>query len=305
MSKRGFTLIELLVVIAIIAVLVGLLLPAVQKVREAAARAQCQNNLKQMALALTNYEVAVGRYPASGTTTPYKHGFVALMLPWVEQGNVAAIYDLNANWYDPVNEAARLAPVKSFVCPSVGRDRLAEAVVEGVPGSPFRGGAWDYTNIAVVAQPLLLQLGYADPPSVWRGVMSSQGSTFGQISDGLSNTILLTEDGARPEFYARGKRRADLTPPAPFAAGGPGVALGGVWADHQKAFGLDGAGIDSLDGPGPCGVNCHNSFEIYSLHTGGANAAMADGSVRFLNQGIAIRPLAALCTRGAGDIAAE
>ena len=226
------------------------------------------------------------------------------MLPYIEQGNVRANYDLTANWYDPVNEAARLAPIKVFVCPAVGSSRISSAVVEGVPGSPFRGGAWDYTNVAVVAQPLLTQLGYADPPAVWRGVMSSQGSTFAQITDGLSNTILLTEDAARPEFWVRGRLRQD-TPPAPFDAGGPGVALGGVWADHQKSFGLDGVAADGVTSPGPCGVNCHNSFEIYAPHTGGANAALADGSVRFLSDGIAIRALAALCTRGAGDLAAE
>src|SRR6476469_5085748 len=97
--RRAFTLIELLVVIAIIAVLLGLLLPAVQKVREAAARMSCSNNLKQIALACTNYEVRTGRYPPSNTFGPY-NGWPVLILPDLEQENVSKIYVPSANWSD-------------------------------------------------------------------------------------------------------------------------------------------------------------------------------------------------------------
>jgi prepilin-type N-terminal cleavage/methylation domain-containing protein/prepilin-type processing-associated H-X9-DG protein len=304
--RSAFTLIELLVVIAIIAVLIGLLLPAVQKVREAAARMSCMNNLKQIALACANYEVRNNKYPPSNTTSPPWHGWPALVLPDLEQENVRNVYVMTANWYDPANAAARNARVKTFLCPSANDGRVGQSAVPGVAGSPFSGAAWDYTNVSVVAQPLLAYLNYPDPGSygtVWRGVMSSQGSTVSQITDGLSNTVLVTEDANRPEYWVKGKRVTDRTPP--FGGDGPGVATGGVWADHQKGFGIEGTTPDGNTLIGECAINCNNAYEIYAFHPGGANAAMADGSVRFLRESISIRTLAALCTRAGGEVVAE
>jgi prepilin-type N-terminal cleavage/methylation domain-containing protein/prepilin-type processing-associated H-X9-DG protein len=304
--RSAFTLIELLVVIAIIAVLIGLLLPAVQKVREAAARASCQNNLKQIALACHNYEGRHQMFPRSNTTAPPWHGWPALVLPDLEQENVRNIYVLTANWYDPPNETARTAQVKTFLCPSANSGRVGQSAVAGAAGSPFAGAAWDYTNVSVVAQPLLAYLNYPDPasyPTVWRGVMSSTGSTVGQITDGLSNTVLMTEDANRPEYWVKGKRVTDREPP--FGGAGPGVATGGVWADHQKGFGIEGTSPDGHTLIGECAINCNNAYEVYSFHPGGANAAMADGSVRFLRESISIRTLAALSTRAGGEVIGE
>jgi prepilin-type N-terminal cleavage/methylation domain-containing protein/prepilin-type processing-associated H-X9-DG protein len=305
--RTAFTLIELLVVIAIIAVLIGLLLPAVQKVREAAARASCQNNLKQIALALHNYEGRHGMFPRSNTIAPPWHGWPALVLPDLEQENVRHIYVLTANWYDPANEAARTAAVKTFLCPSANGGRVGGSAVPGVPGSPFAGAAWDYTNVSVVALPLLEYLGYPDPgsyPSIWRGVMSSTGSTVAQITDGLSNTLLVTEDANRPEYWVKGRRVTDRFPP--FGGGDtPGTVTGGLWADHQKGFGIEGTSPDGHALIGECAINCSNAYEVYAFHPGGANAAMADGSVRFLRETISIRTLAALTTRAGGEVVGE
>jgi len=300
---RGFTLIELLVVIAIIAVLIGLLLPAVQKVREAAARMSCQNNLKQIALACVNYEVAFQKFPPSNTTSPPWHGWAALVLPQLEQENVRTIYALGANWYDPANAAARASPVKTFLCPSANGGRAGQSAVPGTPGSPFAGAAWDYTNVSVVAVTLLAYLNYPDPagyPSVWRGVMSSQGSAVAQVTDGLSNTILVTEDANRPEYWVKGKRVSAATPP--FGGDGPGVVTGGVWADHQKGFGIEGTSPDGTTAVGECAINCTNAYEVYAFHPGGANAALADGSVRFLRESLPVRTLAALSTRAGNEV---
>src|SRR5262249_32044389 len=127
-SRRAFTLIELLVVIAIIAILIGLLLPAVQKVREAAARTQCQNNLKQMGIALHSYESANGRFPTSGESRSgigiavfALHSTFTYMLPYIEQESAFRLMALNYAYNDrraPNNQVAARTIIRTYLCPS-------------------------------------------------------------------------------------------------------------------------------------------------------------------------------------------
>jgi prepilin-type N-terminal cleavage/methylation domain-containing protein/prepilin-type processing-associated H-X9-DG protein len=303
-QRPAFTLVELLVVIAIIGVLIGLLLPAVQSAREAARRVQCSNNLKQIALACQNFELVNRAFPKSNTTSAPWHGWIAQVLPFIEQENVKNVYSQEVSWYDPANAAARNVVVASFICPSTsGANRTGSSAVAGAPGSPFTGAAWDYTNVSVVAQPLLAYLNYSNPAgygSIWRGVMSSTGSRAADITDGLSNTLLVTEDAGRPEYWVRGQRVIDREPP--FGGAGMGVVTGGLWADHQKGFGIEGTSPDGFTLVGECAINCNNAYEVYAFHPGGAHAALADGSVRFLQQDLPIRVLAALTTRAGREV---
>src|SRR5215208_5249310 len=136
--RRAFTLIELLVVIAIIAILIGLLLPAVQKIRESANRLKCQNNMKQLGLALHNFHDTNQAFPASGWTQagPGNPGgrFVGwrpLTLPFIEQENLQRLYDFNSDWWVGTNPVAAAVPVKTYQCPSVGsRKEVLSAVAK-------------------------------------------------------------------------------------------------------------------------------------------------------------------------------
>ncbi len=217
---RGFTLIELLVVIAIIGILIALLLPAVQKVREAANRMKCQNNLKQLALACHNYESAFERFPVSSTSTPYQQGWVALILPYLEQENIRNIYKYDtANWYDPVNDTPRMSQVKTFLCPSADEGRVGSCLAYyGGYHGPYNGAAWDYTNIWGISTGLATFLGLSTDQPPRLGVITSGGSSFAQVIDGTSQTLLLSEDVNRPQFWVQGKLDTTRIPPAVAAA---------------------------------------------------------------------------------------
>jgi prepilin-type N-terminal cleavage/methylation domain-containing protein/prepilin-type processing-associated H-X9-DG protein len=312
--NAGFTLIELLVVIAMIGTLIGLLLPATQKAREAASRLQCQNNLKQIGIALHNYEGSYGTFPSASTgptgmkdwPAPYYHGIVAITLPWIEQANVQQAYSFNVNWYDTPNADVIQIPLKVYHCPSAdyGRTASSRAPAYGIRTT----AAWDYGTVNVSSY----APGYSGTANTQRrkGVMNDrEGSRSVDISDGLSNTLIMSEVANRPQLWVMGRQRTDIyaeTSNYPVGLVGTGEVTGGVWAEHQKAVSLGGASADGTTtlGGGPCAINCTTDWELYSMHPAGVNGLFADGSVRFLSAGVKIEFLAALASRAGGEAAA-
>jgi prepilin-type N-terminal cleavage/methylation domain-containing protein len=309
--QSGFTLVELLVVIAIIAVLIGLLLPAVQKVREAAARMSCANNLKQIALALMNYESTHGRLPPSQLTVrpapnEVKHNWTALMLPYLEQDTVRNLYTMERNWNHAENRAAIRTIVKPFTCPSTPESPQRRSDGTSTANAP---AVTDYAAIGVVAPPLINHrpaLVAQTPPPANKAVMTpGPGTRVQEILDGTSNCLLIVEDAGRPAHYIRGRTRG----PRPHSDGcgnadvpANGVVSGAAWADPASDIPLHGFTADGLRCPGPCALNCTNNNEPYAFHTGGLNAVLADGSVHYLSEGMNIRIFAALVTMQGSEV---
>jgi prepilin-type N-terminal cleavage/methylation domain-containing protein/prepilin-type processing-associated H-X9-DG protein len=334
--RSAFTLIELLVVIAIIAVLIGLLLPAVQKVRETAARMSCANSLKQIGLALHNYESANGHFPTaykmlpapdpaapSGTGSYGPSAFV-LILPYLEQDNVYRQIDITKAALNPVNmppnNPAYSTPIKTFLCPSAPGNPTVDYSAElsnsfnnfGIsvsypPGLIF--GRTDYCPDAGMSADIV-------------GININAGASIicqppdgpvriTAITDGTSNTIMIVEDASRPIWYGS---TGAVTVPGYTGASGTSPQGGGGWADplnYNATNGADpsGSGIAAGGGfmgipaaPWSCANGCSNDSEIFGFHTGGSNVCFGDGSVRFVRNGLTMNQMQALLSRAGGEV---
>jgi prepilin-type N-terminal cleavage/methylation domain-containing protein/prepilin-type processing-associated H-X9-DG protein len=334
--RKAFTLIELLVVIAIIAVLIGLLLPAVQKVREAAARMSCSNNLKQLGLACMNYESTYKVLPPSflldvttGAGKPYpfnSQGWGQFLLSYVEQNNLAAMYDFNFPYASspsiipgtPNNQAVIATPLKVMMCPSTPRSSQTYTDSTSFPPFVWTAAVADYAPNDVINRPTSFGYPSTTPPSALTGALQpsvkgpaavlamlgtapSSQRAITAITDGTSNTLLLCEDAGRPVRWINSTSYPDR------------FTNGAGWGDLFSEYGLDGITVvTNADGslsdkePGSCVINCSNNNETYSFHTGGANHVFADGSVRFIPASIDGAIYAALITAtGGGATPAE
>jgi prepilin-type N-terminal cleavage/methylation domain-containing protein/prepilin-type processing-associated H-X9-DG protein len=320
----AFTMIELLVVIAIIAVLIALLLPAVQSARAAARRAQCVNNLKQIGLAVYNFENSYSYIPAAGVGpyndgTAYNHGWMTFILPYVEQNTVYNSYNMNANWYDLSNQTAVNTAINVYQCPAAVGNHITSGIIDDLfysGGTPISASTSDYTNTGDVDNSLYLASGMAVPGAGYPQGMITQpnqypppaggtpGFRLATVTDGLSNTIAVTECANRPTLYVkRGPGTQAVTGSYAGTTDNTGlIVFGGPWASDLKMLGPQGATADGYSKPGPCMINCTNEWEVYSMHAGGANMLMGDGSVRFLKETIGPSVFAALITRANGEI---
>ncbi|MFO0801061.1 MAG: DUF1559 domain-containing protein [Gemmataceae bacterium] len=291
-ARRGFTLIELLVVIAIIAILIGLLLPAVQKVREAAARASCQNNLKQFGLALHNYAGNNNnKFPASRITVGGVSKFwswTPIALAYVEQDNVGRLWDNTVKWNTGTNLTTSSTNFKLFVCPSVPtRSPAPNGIAPGDYGSVNAIRRRFYTANGVPNFPVA---GSAAGDEAIGALQKEVDMPILGVTDGLSNTFLIAEDAGRPSLFRKGQGAVGTT------------ADGWGWADPDCGFSVDGVQADLVTTGGTCFINCTNDSEFYAFHTGGINVCMGDGSVRFVRDSVAAANLAAMVTAQAGDI---
>jgi len=290
--RSGFTLIELLVVIAIIAILIGLLLPAVQKVREAAARMKCSNNLKQLAIAVHSYHDAQGRFPYNGdpvanagcctSATARQWSWIARILPYIEQGNLFTQGGMG-NSPEPVQDTSN-ATILNFIkvviptlrCPSdlspETRNNTANwAAVpmgttsyKGVSGGNWAWGNYPFTPTGGSNNGLDLGNGI-----FWRSDYGRK-LRMENIADGTSNTLMIGEDISSMNIH-------------------------NAWCYSNTSNGTCAIPLNLGSAPltAPSGVdvtagNWPNVYSFRALHTGGANFALADGSVRFVSANIDI-----------------
>ena len=221
--RQAFTLVELLVVIAIIGILIALLLPAVQKVRESAARTQCQNNLKQLTLAYHEYEGINKAFPPSYITDQTKPvGWGIYLLTYLEQDQLFKLYNFDFPFFldePPVgilNQTVANTQLKVFQCPATPDRPDPYSYTFTFPGYPpftWQASPSDYSPVQNVSQPLATFLGSSQSSGQLNGALQpDMGTRLAQVTDGTSNTILLAEIAGKNLLWQAGATRGSRSP---------------------------------------------------------------------------------------------
>jgi len=298
-TKSGFTLVELLVVIAIIGILIGMLLPAVQQVRAAARRTACQNNLRQIGLAVLNYESANSKFPPGQTWTALEddpdrldYSWMALVLPHMEANNIFQGINFELPYLNPVNLISAGEVVPGYLCPSTALEdgaRTDNVILDYNDVEGVDLGCTDYMGIAGPKQSNVNPVTGEDYERQHGVIIGTKGLTnedrilvppsvtFAKITDGSSNTMMVTE------CTGRGTEQEDEDP-------------NGAWISGKNISHINKQINSELAG------RSWNDELIFSQHYGGANGVYADGSVHFVSAELAEEPLLALCSRDGGEI---
>ena len=315
--KKAFTLVELLVVIAIIGILIAMLLPAVQAVREAARRAKCMNNIRQLGLASLNFENAQGTMPP-GITTNGKtgsarinyHTWAAYILPYLEQTNVGEIIDISLPWYDPANQPAITSVIPTLICPSSPTE---EFVVDIPQISGLKQAITDYSVTQRISQ-CVYDDEYALPVSNIFGAVGKANEfiKIGEITDGLSNTLFFAEDAGRPAHYVKNGKDGPPTTTRGFATKGKrsvgnvavvdGYVDGSGWANTLNRIPVHGFNAAGDYSPGPFPVNVSNNNESFGFHPGMVVGTLCDGSTHVISDDVLMQEYSEFITRAGQEV---